>query len=473
MGYEPRGTSSRGSESREAQRDRRDQRESRERSERNRERREQQQRAAAAAQRVRELEARRAAARKAELERQARARASAQREREQAARREAARKAERERQARERESRERAAREKAAREKAAREKAAREKAAREKVEREAREKAARQARSEARALRGEALAEARSQKQHAGDMGFQGGNDNDTKFGRLSQLEGPATMGSGVLAGMGSLSAPTTAQQQMGVTNEVYNGLHDGATVTDDDMREAITSADQKIKGDIVEGFGKTALNTVAPGLMSTPGVSQLVNAGIDAWRSDPTAEEIAERDALGATLAPNIHMAEYNQNHKKDELTDAVYDSMRGESFIGAATDAAGVASGFGAIKGNSFAQDVAPILNNPVTNIFSDVIDPAYGSSSWREENADELDRLGVDLSSSNQRPDRGGNDNNHQRPSTGILGGMTPPKQPEAQQPTIAQQPGAVAGVGRPDFSWVTGRHFNSNYKMGYRR
>jgi hypothetical protein len=280
-------------------------------------------------------------------------------------------------------------------------------------------------------------------------------------------------MGSGVLAGMGSLYAPTTAQQQMGVTNEVYNGLHDGATITDDDMREAITSADQKIKGDIVEGFGKTALNTVAPGLMSTPGVSQLVNAGIDAWRSDPTAEEIAERDALGATLAPNIHMAEYNQNHKKDELTDAVYDSMRGESFIGAATDAAGVASGFGAIKGNSFAQDVAPILNNPVTNIFSDVIDPAYGSSSWREENADELDRLGVDLSSSNQRPDRGGNDNNHQRPSTGILGGMTPPKQPDAQQPATAQQPGAVAGMGRPDFSWVTGRHFNSNYKMGYRR
>ena len=280
MGYEPRGTSSRGSESREAQRDRRDQRESRERSERNRERREQQQRAAA--QRARELEARRAAARKAELERQARARASAQREREQAARREAARKAERERQARERESRE---------------KAAREKAAREKAEREAKEKAERQARSEARALRGEALAEARSQKQHVGGMGFQGGSDNDTKFGRLSQLEGPATMGSGVLAGMGSLSAPTTAQQQMGVTNEVYNGLHDGATVTDDDMREAITSADQKIKGDIVEGFGKTALNTVAPGLMSTPGVSQLVNAGIDAWRSDPTAEEIAERD--------------------------------------------------------------------------------------------------------------------------------------------------------------------------------
>lgn len=428
MGYEPRGTSSRGSESREAQRDRRDQRESRERSERNRERREQQQRAAA--QRARELEARRAAARKAE----------------------------RERQARERESRE---------------KAAREKAAREKAEREAKEKAERQARSEARALRGEALAEARAQKQHAGGMGFQGGNDNDTKFGRLSQLEGPATMGSGVLAGMGSLSAPTTAQQQMGVTNEVYNGLHDGATVTDDDMREAITSADQKIKGDIVEGFGKTALNTVAPGLMSTPGVSQLVNAGIDAWRSDPTAEEIAERDALGATLAPNIHMAEYNQNHKKDELTDAVYDSMRGESFIGAATDAAGVASGFGAIKGNSFAQDVAPILNNPVTNIFSDVIDPAYGSSSWREENADELDRLGVDLSSSNQRPDRGGNDNNHQRPSTGILGGMTPPKQPDAQQPATAQQPGAVAGMGRPDFSWVTGRHFNSNYNMGYRR
>ncbi|MFG0772843.1 hypothetical protein ACF8PD_13545 [Vibrio plantisponsor] len=317
-----------------------------------------------------------------------------------------------------------------------------ERESREKAEREAREKAKREAEEKARK---EAEAKA---KEEAGSFGG---------FGQLSNT----AMGSGILSRM-SLSSPTKAQESMGITSDVQRSLPSGTRISDDDMVKAIESANNSVDRDIAYGAAGTIADAVAPGIGSN-----LVGVAKKAF-ADDSLESQAWADNLTASLAPNIFQANLDNAAKQDKLSSAVKEDMSNNGIVSNVLGTAQAGTMAGILNGSKTAANIVPALNNPFTNLMSNVADPIIGRERWNKKNAEELARLGIDVSSNNNdiNSSRSDRDSGQDR-ATGILANMVAKGTTEQSNTTLAQQPEL------PSFKWASGDDFKFNYGMGFKR
>ena len=309
---------------------------------------------------------------------------------------------------------------------------------REEARRKAEEKAEREAREEAEA----------KAKEEAGSFGG---------FGQLSNT----AMGSGILSRM-SLSSPTKAQESMGITSDVQRSLPSGTRISDDDMVKAIESANNSVDRDIAYGAAGTIADAVAPGIGSN-----LVGVAKKAL-ADDSLESQAWADNLTASLAPNIFQANLDNAAKQDKLSSAVKDEMSNNGIVSNVLGTAQAGTMAGLLNGSKTAANIAPALNNPLTHLMSNVADPLLGRERWNRKNAEELARLGIDVSSSNidSNSIRSDRDSGQDR-STGILANMVAKGTTEQSNTTLAQQPEL------PSFKWASGDDFKFNYGMGFKR
>lgn len=141
--------------------------------------------------------------------------------------------------------------------------------------------------------------------------------------------------------------------------------------------------------------------------------------------------------------------------------IKDQIKADMESGNLIKNIGSTAQTAAAVGAMKGNSFAQDAASVLLNPAAFGVIGVADDIIGYEKWKDRNREYLDSHGLlDRPSSPQETGGGRGD----RPS-GILANMMPfPNQPVAEPTTEPEL---------PDFDWVDGDDFNSNYGMGFKR
>jgi len=311
-----------------------------------------------------------------------------------------------------------------------------ERESREKAEREAREKAKREAEKKA--------------KEEAEAGGFGG-------FGQLSNT----AMGSGILSRM-SLSSPTKAQESMGITSDVQRSLPSGTRISDDDMVKAIESANNSVDRDIAYGAAGTIADAVAPGIGSN-----LVGVAKKAL-ADDSLESQAWADNLTASLAPNIFQSNLDNAAKQDKLSSAVKDEMSNNGIVSNVLGTAQAGTMAGLLNGSKTAANIAPALSNPFTNLMSNVADPILGRERWNRKNAEELARLGIDVSSSNNDSNsiRSDRDSGQDR-STGILANMVAKGTTEQSNTSLAQRPEL------PSFEWASGDDFKFNYGMGFKR
>lgn len=306
--------------------------------------------------------------------------------------------------------------------------------AREKAEREAREKERREAEEKARKE-----AEAKAKEEAGGFGGF--GNLSDT------------AMGSGILSRM-SLNTPTKAQESMGITSDVQRSLPSGSRISDDDMVKAIESANNSVARDVGYGVAETVANTFAP--IAGGAVVNKIKSATEA----PSLADQAWADNLTAALSPNMFQANYDNAVKQDKLNDAVKQSMSNGNLVRNISDATGAVTMAGLVNGGKSAAKSASILGNPVVGVLTSVADPVIGHARWANKNADELERLGIDLSSIPTMP----RDRDNSSKAQGILANM-------AQTASSTSQLDQQSEL--PSFEWASGDDFKFNYGMGFKR
>lgn len=268
-------------------------------------------------------------------------------------------------------------------------------------------------------------------------------------FGNLTD----GMMGSGILSRM-SMYSPTTAQERMGITSDVQKSLPNSGQITDQDMVDAIESANNSVNRDIAYGALGTVAGMVAPFGGNVVGLAKNVLA-------DDSMTDQAWSDNLMASVAPNIFQANLDDAVKQDKLSSAVKESMSNNGIINGALNVAQAGTMAGLINGSNTAASIAPALSNPVTNLIGNVADPIVGRELWQNNNADELARLGIDTSpSSNRVANTNNNDSRTSTSSNGILANM-------------AENASANAQSQLPYFQWASGDDFNFNFGMGYKR
>ncbi|MFM2589468.1 hypothetical protein [Vibrio sp. TBV020] len=322
------------------------------------------------------------------------------------------------------------------------------KAAKEKAEREAREKAERKARAEQKKAEAEAEKKAEAENERSGFSPMGGMSTYGLNASSISPVGGR-----GVLAGMRSASNPEENEAYERSQNPTeYSSIH-FREPTESEAKAGIYNKENAYSGEAINE------NT------SDENIARLTGDAIEEKQM-----EIA-RDFVSSPLGPTGKIAseaigwvsslfdsdtDYEQNLKEQAKS-----AMSGGDIIQNIGGAAQAGALLGSMNDVGVIKDIAPAVLNPVAGAVIGVADDIVGLNNYINNNKKYLEENNLLSDSQSHNFNR---DRNRDR-NKGVLAGMLPEPTPAAE---LVNQ-----GPMLPDFTWVDGDEFNSNYGMGFKR